>query len=124
MSLELVAAPPEEDFELPSYSTLGRVLFRWYREPEFCQSGWSIEVYDWDRDTSVFWMNEGVGIDCQLEQMLDLDQEGWYVAEGITGSTHTYWGPNGRDDTEEWYIEGLIRYATESEIKAEQLVDA
>lgn len=123
MSLDLVTvAPPDYDFEPPNYSIPGRVLFRWYRDPEFFRSGWGIEIYDWDRDTSLFWMNEGVGISYQLEQMLDLDQEGWYVAQEITGSISTYWGPDGRDDSEEWCIEGLIRYATEDEIKTEQLV--
>lgn len=112
----------EDEPELPKYSDPGRVLFRWYRDPEFAHQadGFCCEVYDYDADSCLFWMYEGVGVNYILENCLDLEQEGWYVAEGITGALIRY--TSDLDDVdEEWYFDGCIRYATDEEIDAKCL---
>lgn len=116
MTIKLTPAEEEDDAP-PSYSDPGRILFRWYRDPELSQTGWSAEVYDYDSGSSLLWLGEGLGISYGLENHLDLEQEGWYVAEGVTGSTHKdYYG----EVDEEWDF-GIIRYATETEIETRTL---
>lgn len=110
--------PLDPEPEYPKYSDPGRVLFRWYKDHDFGVRGWSTEVYDYDPDSCLFLMEQGTGISYRIEQQLDLEQEGWYVAEGVTGSFHTYDGPNGREDSDEFDF-GIIRYATEEEIRTE-----
>jgi hypothetical protein len=118
--LEITARVPDDgdDGRPPSYSDPGRVLFRWYRDPEFSPTGWSVEVYDYDNDSCLFWMAEGCGIDYVLGDILQLEQEGWCIAAGITGSI---WKDCDGEVDEEWYLEGPIRYATDEEIRTEAL---
>ena len=120
MTIKLIPAEdaaPDEDCEMPDYSDPGRILFRWYRDPEFSCTGWFVEVYDYDSDSCLLWLEEGLGIADQLHDCLELEQEGWYVAEGVTGSA---WKDRDGEVDEEWDF-GTIRYATEAEIKTEAL---
>ena len=80
----------------------------------------SIEVYDYDQDSAVYWLQYGTGIEFELKERLELEQEGWYVIEDVYGSVIRYHGECGGETDEEWYL-GNIRYATEKEIKAECL---
>ena len=111
---------PDEGDHPPDYSDRGRILFRWYRDPEFCKRGWGIEVYDYDQNSSVYWLEYGTGIEFELKERLELEQEGWYVIEDVYGSVIRYHGECDGETDEEWYL-GNIRYATEEEIKAECL---
>lgn len=114
------AEEADKDDDLPKHSDPGRVLFRWYRDPGYSRTDWfvwSVEVSDYDVGSSLFWMSEGVGIEYQLEGQLELEQEGYYVAEGVTGHV---WRDRDGETNEEWYID-RVRYATQDEIEAEAL---
>jgi hypothetical protein len=107
-----VASPADD--ELPSYSDPGRVLF-WIRpvpneEPE-------VDFIDYDGDKATFWLHEGSFGDYTVRDIVDIELEGFYVLEGVTGHVSRSW--DGEYD-EEWSFE-FLRRASESEIKAEAL---
>lgn len=113
---------PEEEGEpdFPSYRDPGRVFFEIqhvYRcnSKPFSWRRYEIEVIDHDGDSSVYWLNEGMGVEYWLQGLIDLDEPGFYVVEGVTGE---YIRGDGwtTDDDEEWYFE-FIRRADPEEIK-------
>jgi hypothetical protein len=117
--------PEEEDFQPPSPSKPGRVLFEIVHiyQPGENRRGdcYEIEVVDWDSDSAVFWANEGIGVDYLLTDVLDLELEdvGFYVVDGITvdfirGDGWT------TDDDEDWCM-GDVRRASPEEIAAGEL---
>lgn len=102
---------PEEEYELPSYSSPGRILvdvFNILGPGHYNKI--ECTIFDYDSDSSVFWINEGMGIDYWLDQYCEFTEPGVYVIEGITGE---YVKGDGwmTDDDEEWeYVS--IRRAT------------
>lgn len=112
-------AGESDDFEPPLYSTPGRMLLEVTGPDE--QYGREVECHD--SDGSVFWINEGVGIDWWLEQhdIPEIQASGWYVIEGITGE---YIRGDGwsTDDDEEWEYKS-VRPATLKEIAGKALCD-
>ena len=75
------------------------------------------EVLDYDSDSSIFWIQEGVGFDYWFDSYCDFPEyldEGFFVIEGITGEYIR--GEGGWDDDEEWSHTG-IRQATDEEIQ-------
>ena len=82
---------------LPSYSDPGRILVNVIgegKEREF-------EVLDYEEDSGVFWINEGVGFDWWLEHYgPEYPTPGLYVIENIKGEyTRGGWTT---DDNEDW----------------------
>jgi hypothetical protein len=114
-------SPPEPEPKLPTYADKGRILF-WF-DPSAEDDGEQFEVLDWDGDSAVMWLNEGVGCDYALNEFFDLDIElaGVYVLEDIYGVYYrgSSWGD---DDDEEWYC-GYLRRASLQEIEGEALDD-
>ena len=115
-------SPPDEraigDFDEqrpPSYSDPGRILFSWFPTPlEGRDHRAEVEVLDYDHDSCLCWMQEGVGIEYWLRDKMDLELEGTFVIDEVTG--HYYRGTWGYDDDdEEWYC-GNVRRATDEEI--------
>lgn len=104
--------------DLPSYSDEGRILFEIshvYRSPSD-QERYEIEVLDYDGNSSIHWLNEGLGADYWLKEILELDEPGFYVVEGVSGCyIRGEWGFT--DDDEEWDLDH-IRRADEDEITA------
>lgn len=96
-----------EDFVPPKYSTEGRILFQVEgaatEDPE-------ITVIDWDDNSAVFWLNEGIGIDYFLKHIVkvEFDQDGFYLLQNVYGE---YYRGDGweTDDDEEWYYGNIIR---------------
>lgn len=113
---EVADPDPEGDWEPPSYSTPGWMLVevcRVAREPRPLYR-YEVEVLAYDCDSSVFWINEGVGFDWWIDENVDLELPGFYVIEGITGTYYRgTWGVD--DDDEEWEFE-LCRRATDEEV--------
>lgn len=110
----------EVNFKLPSYGAPGRILVRVERPFLFKdEHDWDYDVLDWDRDSSVFWVEEGIGSDYFLADVCVFTDPGVYVVEGITGRYIRGDGPYA-EDTEDWFYES-IRKATKEEIEKELL---
>ncbi len=124
-----IAEDPDEsrEWDPPSYKTPGRILVRSHGPAEPYEDGrpsvyrFSTEVLDHDSNSSVFWINEGVGFDFWLDSVDELEKPGVYVIEGITGD---YIRGDGWtfDDDEEWDWQS-VRPATQTEIDGEALDD-
>lgn len=92
-----------EEPKLPSYSDPGSILVKiltildnpgsYYR--------YELDVLDYDSGSSVFWLNEGMGIDYWLNDAIDFKKPGYYVIEHVTGYYHRGDGYS-TDDDEEW----------------------
>ena len=113
----------EDDPKLPPYGKPGRMLVEIEDISRLPTSvfRYSATLHDYDPDSSVFWLNEGIGVDYFLNEQVELDELGWYVFEGVVG---TYYRGDGysTDDDEEWdYV--LCRRATDEEISRESFVD-
>jgi hypothetical protein len=109
----------DDENDLPSYSTPGRILFRLIGSNEPAIKWTNVDPLD--NDGSTLWIAEGMGIDFWVEAHLDLDTQldGYYVVEGITGTYHRgTWGFD--DDHEEWSF-NLVRRASPEEIETETL---
>jgi hypothetical protein len=108
----------ENDNELPRYETPGRILVcLWPPDTKYYE--YEVDVLDWDQDSCVFWINEGVGFDWWFSHHVALElpeSPGYFVLEGIKGYFYTHWGPNGREDDEEWEF-AFCRRATPNEIE-------
>lgn len=110
----LIAVEHTDDEPLPKYSDPGRILFNVYltpnEKPEY-------EVLAYDGDASTVWLQEGVGCDYALAEYfnLNIELEGTYVLEGITGEYHRGDGYT-TDDDEDWYC-GNLRRASDREIQ-------
>lgn len=113
---------PDEDL-LPRYKDPGRILVEIYsvsseHRPIY---RYELEVLDYDSDSSVFWIQEGVGFAWWFDKYVDLDSPGFYVIEGITGTYYKgTWGFD--DDDEEWEFT-LCRRAADEEISMRGLGD-
>lgn len=109
-----------EDYAPPPYNKSGRILVNVLIAYEWnvCESEY--DVLDYDIDSSVFWICEGVGFDWWFDQTCDFPAPGYYVIENITGE---YIRGDGwtTDDDEEWEY-GNIRPATAQEISKKHLL--
>jgi hypothetical protein len=105
----------EEPLEkLPSYKEPGRLLFHFDPTEDFFGDRYSII----DHEGSTFWLVESSFADYWLDRTMDLELEGFYVLEGITGYGWTdYWG----EYDEEWIFQ-ICRRASDEEIRTEALV--
>lgn len=116
---QVIETDPSE-YEPPSYNKPGRLLVKLDASDSIVYR-YDVEVVDYDDDSSVFWINEGVGFEFWFDQYVDLElvEPGWFVFEGIVGE---YIRGDGwhTDDDEEWDW-ALCRRATESEIQFEYL---
>lgn len=122
--LEITASPtdPTDDHKYPSYSDSGRILVHIEGPGDgSCYCGkYELTVYDYDGDSAVMWLNEGLGIDYWINEEVDIWIPGWYVIEDVHGYYYRgTWGFD--DDTEEWYY-GDVRPATPEEIQAQCLI--
>lgn len=116
---DLTLIEDDADFQPPSYSEPGRMLV----EIEAIHRGhrpiyrYSATLHDYTG--SVFWINEGVGIEHWLDDHVQIEEEGWYVFEGVIGS---YIRGDGwmTDDDEVWDF-ALCRRASPAEIEAQCL---
>jgi hypothetical protein len=85
------------DPDLPSYATPGSMLVEVAGEGEDRE----YEVLDWDENSGVFWINEGIGFGWWLEHYPEFPAPGLYLIENIRGEFirgdgwHT-------DDSEDW----------------------
>lgn len=116
--IEVAGLEPQDDYDPPRYSDPGRILVEITRvasEPQPLYR-YDLEVHYYDSDSSVLWVDEGVGFDFWFDEMVDLELPGFYVIEGVTGSYYRgTWGFD--DDDEEWYFV-LCRRATDEEVAA------
>lgn len=103
------SATEADDFEPPSYSEPGKILFH-YKNP---LSDDEVEIIDYDGG-GPFWLNEGGFMDYTVRDMIDLELEGQYVLEGVLG---TYIRGDGyvTDDWETYEFE-FCRRASQQEI--------
>lgn len=112
----------DQDYELPSYGDPGRIFVHIITvsgNTDNWSNRYDVELIDYDGDSCVFWIQEGVGIDYWLDQCCDFEHPGFYVIEGIKGE---YIRGDGwmTDDDEDWDFE-RIRKATPDEILYEAL---
>ena len=112
----------EPEPEYPKYSDEGRILVRYYGPNAGTVYRHEIDVLDYDGDSSLMWVNEGMGFDYFLDEYIDFEEPGVYVIEEISGMYFRGDWSYGEDDDEEWYI-GPIRKAADEEIKTEALGD-
>lgn len=115
------ADPDEEEYELPSMKAPGRILVRLLGPCDSRVYRYETEVLDYDSDSSVYWIEEGIGFEYFFDTCCDFPSDtGVYVIEGIFG--HYYRGDwsYGEDDDEEWDYTS-IRPATPEEISSQTL---
>ncbi len=111
--------PSEVDApEYPSYDKVGRILVT-VSPTDSTVYNHEYDVHDFDHDSSVFHINEGVGFDYWLDG-LDFPTPGTYVVEGITGEYIRGNWSWGEDDDESWDFKE-IRLATPEEISSKVL---
>jgi hypothetical protein len=111
-----VADPcPDDDPPLPSYRDPGWIMFEitHYRGV----FGYDVDVIAHDSQSSVMWIEEGMGIDYWVSEYVDLEQPGTYIITGITGR-YIKGDMYTTDDDEDWDFE-LCRYASKKEIEAQ-----
>jgi hypothetical protein len=108
---ESTPAHPTDD-DLPSYSDPGRILF--FFDPSDDRR---VDIFDYDGDKAPFWLLEGGFMDYSVRDMVNIELEGFYVLEGVTGYVSRSW--DGECD-ENWSFE-FLRRASESEIRTEAL---
>jgi hypothetical protein len=115
MLFEILPEPKTEpEPEGLSYSDTGRILFRWSRSEEPY-----VEVLGCDGIAC--WIEEGMGCKhyLQHEACLEIELDGVYVMEGITGElSKGYFG----ECDERWHFE-RIRRASHEEEEQEALFD-
>lgn len=112
---EFTASPNINEFLPPSNNTPGRILVVIHGSGETGVYRWEAEVLDYDDDTAVYWINEGVGFDDFFDS-IDFPGEGVWVVSDITVTWRRGDGWS-TDDSEEHHY-GAIRPATIEEIKA------
>lgn len=113
-SFEFITTNEEETESQPKYSDEGWILFEVYHI--YPKNQYEIEILDYDHDSSVFWLQEGMGISYWINHTIKVEQTGIYMMEGVHGYYYRGDWSYGEDDTEEWYFE-LLRYATDEEVK-------
>ena len=91
----------EDEYAPPPYGLAGRILVD-VQEPEDDNHRGYFEVLDYDSETSVYWINEGLGFDHFFEQFEEeFPETGRYVVPNVIG--YYYKGDGWHtDDDEEW----------------------
>lgn len=106
-----------EGCEPPTYDTPGRILVHFWGVVDDRFRKYECEVLDYDADSSVCWINEGVGFDYWLDNHAEFTEPGHYVIEGITGQYIRGDWAWGEDDDETWEFASM-RPATDVEISS------
>lgn len=108
-------------FSYPEYSTPGRILVR-VSSTDSTVYRHDYEVLDFDGETtSVFYINEGIGFDWWLDELVEFpDGGGVFVIEGVTGEYHRGDWAWGEDDDESWEFT-YMRRASDEEIRTGML---
>ncbi len=98
------ALQPTDDQRLPQYSDPGSILVWVSVHPDEPaeQDRLVLDVLDYDADSSVFWINEGVGIDCWLREHVTFPHTGMFLVIAIRGSCRTYDTLEGMQTDEHW----------------------
>ncbi len=115
-------SPPENE-KMPSYSDRGRILVEIEGPGSDDPSKYpryELTVYDYDGDSSLMWLNEGIGIEYWINEEVEFWIPGWYVIEDVHG--HYYRGTWGFDDDDEEWYHGEVRPATAEEIACGHLI--
>lgn len=105
------------DFEYPSYSNKGWLLFEIIGPSATGVYTYEIDRYEIDTQNSSFWIQEGMGVEYFIEEYAPKNlKAGWYVFDGIHGNIikGDYYTI---EDDEEWYFDNF-REATEEEISS------
>lgn len=113
MELTLLEKDEEDDYldDLPGYSDRGRLIVKviWGGERviDDWYGPWDYEVLDYDPDSCIMWINEGIGLDFFLRDV-DFPDEGTYLITNIHGQYFRgEWGYT--DDDEEWYWDDPVK---------------
>ena len=117
IEIEYVTAE-EDGFDYPSYSKIGRILVT-VGPTDSTVYEHDYDVHDFDLDSSVFYINEGMRFDYWFDKHVEFPSDGTFVIEGVCGE---YVRGDGwmTDDDEDWdYKE--VRLATPEEIKTQVL---
>lgn len=117
--IELAEDLDDEDYngELPSGDKEGYIIVRVEHGEvdddgnilnsinDLYSSKWEYDVIEYDSDSAVFWITEGIGLDYFLDQYVDFPRPGIYKISGITVHwTKDYYGEV--DEDWEWkYLE-------------------
>ena len=117
---ELIPVYDDPDPELPPGSKPGRILVHVLGAGDTGVYRWEADVLDYDNDTAVFWINEGVGFPYFFDSV-DFPGEGYWVIQDITVSWTR--GDGWEIDDDEDHDWGEIRPATQEEIGAGALGD-
>lgn len=89
-----------ESFEPPLYSKPGKLIVK-VGPTDSTVYKHNYEVLYYEEDTSVFWINEGMGFDHWFDTYCAFEEPGTYLVEGIIG--HYYRGDGwATDDDETW----------------------
>ena len=117
MIYEIAALPAEPAFEPPPYGVPGSMLVQVLSiEPNsWGDRDLEIEVLDYDQDSSLFWLHEGLGFEWWLKDREEIDAPGWWVVEDVVGTYHRGDWTWGEDDDETWEY-GRVRRATFGEM--------
>lgn len=107
----------EPEDKPPTMRKQGRILFERNTLGDGIGTGIEWIVYDFDEDTSVFWINEEEGFDFWLERQTDIEHDGNYVIEGVYGTVHKDF--EGETDVE-WNWR-LCRRASDEEVETGNL---
>lgn len=108
---------PESEHDTPSLKDVGRILVEVTARDDTRYYRFNYAVHEYEG--SAFWIQEGQGFDYFLDEETEITGPGWYVLEGIIG-TYTRGDGWEIDDDEDWEV-GLVRAATEEEIKSQSL---
>jgi hypothetical protein len=107
----------EQDYHYPSYQDKGNILVELHDTGNTGYHRWEVTVLGYDSDKAPFWLNEGLGIDYWVKDMIDdqFPHEGIWFIEDVYGYYYKgTWGFD--DDDEEWY-HGEIREPTAQELE-------
>lgn len=99
-----------EEYKPPRYSKRGWIEFELLHVNQNPRYGYryDIEIIDADLDSSVFWIQEGIGFDYFIDSYIDLQLPGKYRIEGIYGEYYRGdWGYD--DDDEDWFFRKVVR---------------
>ena len=107
-----ITAIDDDTYEPPSGKIPGRILVHVLGKGEIAYR-WETEVLDYDGNSAVFWINEGVGFDYFFDS-IDFPHEGKWVVNDVTVSWTKGDGCT-TDDDEHWEW-GEITPATAAEL--------
>lgn len=87
--------------ELPGYGDPGSILVYISAKTDECpRDKWTYDVIDYSG--SVFWLQEGQGIEYWLDTAVDFPHEGLFLITNVKGVYHRGNWSWGEDDSEDW----------------------